>query len=265
MVLIFCLLNVLAIAAYLLGRRLASRGTGACVTATGLCMAIVLLKVLFITHPAVEAAMIQWTGGGAWLGYGYLQRYFQVPVVMLGLGVVIPNLPPRWNRNLIRIMVLTLAAWGVSLTLGLLQGVPGSEKRPDQRHHLQQSTPFTCGPAAGASALSYVGVIETERDLAEMCLTSRAGTTEFCIWRGISLALKGKPYAARVVEGGADDLLQNGRVAIVRLGREHHVVCVRGTGNGVVMHDPLLGDPAYWCADQFRAQYGGVAVVIGGI
>jgi ABC-type bacteriocin/lantibiotic exporter with double-glycine peptidase domain len=95
--------------------------------------------------------------------------------------------------------------------------------------------------------------------MVEACLTCRAGTTEFGEYRGFLE----KGVKARVVEWPAEAFLREGCVAVVRV-KGRHVVCVRGMGSGVVVHDPLLGEPGYWDEREFRERYAGVGVVVKG-
>jgi ABC-type bacteriocin/lantibiotic exporter with double-glycine peptidase domain len=143
--------------------------------------------------------------------------------------------------------------WMVAEPDGSLAGRAGND------HHCAQTTTWSCGPAACVSLLSYLGVDATEGEMARLCRTaSYGGTSLFHIARGLRAKLGGK--GVHIVKGDPDVLRDRGGLAIVSVYRVH-VVAVRFEGDGVVVHDPAKQRPQRMSLADYRAAYGGFAVI----
>jgi hypothetical protein len=130
-------------------------------------------------------------------------------------------------------------------------------------HHYQQTTNYTCAPSACVSALSYVGVQASEREMATLCLTHEVGTTVFNTYRGLSLRLVGTAYRARIVNRSVEDLAEAGVTAVVTELPGYHAIAVHGEGGSVTAQDPKVRRPLSWSIAQLKEHYyGTVAVVI---
>jgi ABC-type bacteriocin/lantibiotic exporter with double-glycine peptidase domain len=106
--------------------------------------------------------------------------------------------------------------------------------------------------------LSYLGVEATEGEMARLCGTAPyGGTSLFHIARGLRAKLEGREV--RIVKGDPEALRERG-LAVVSVYRVH-VVAVRFEGEGVVVHDPAKPGPERMGFVDYRARYGGFAVV----
>ena len=253
---IFLILNLVAAGAFFLGRASGRGGVRPAILGTILVAVLAGLKGLFFLHPACEARWLPYPA------YGYVQNFYLVPALLLALGLVLPRLPRRWNPRGMMLLAAAFFVFGMHVSGGLLRPVQGAKNVPDRRHHVVQSTPQTCAPAACASALSYLGVATSERAMVELCLTTHAGTSDFCIYRGLCLALRDTGYRARVAEATADDLVRPGTLAVISVRSHTHAICVLGTGAGVIVQDPLEGGPEVWSAERLRGHFAGMAVFV---
>ena len=126
--------------------------------------------------------------------------------------------------------------------------------------HCEQSTIYTCAPAACVAALAHCGIRISEREMAALCLTNRNGTDEFNIYRGLTLALVGKPWRVRLREIPAEALAAHDAVAVICL--PGHANAVIGEGGGILLHDPFTAGPTRRTVAEFATIYTGTAVTI---
>lgn len=176
-------------------------------------------------------------------------------------GLAISRLPVRWNRWVVTVVAVLVAAHGAwSNRWVLLPEEHGDARTADLQHHCRQSTMYTCAPASCVIAASYCGIAVSERQMAERCLTSSAGTQVFNIYRGLRLTLPSERFRVAIEAVTAEDLCQPGRLAIVAWVEMAHAICVVGDGDGVVVHDPLVSRPGYWDRARLAERFDGVAV-----
>ena len=88
---------------------------------------------------------------------------------------------------------------------------------------------------------------------------SYGGTSLFHIARGLRAKLPG--HAVHIVDGDPEALRARGRPAIVSVHRIH-VVVVRFEGRDVIVHDPGRPEAERMTFDDYRARFGGFAVVV---
>jgi len=70
----------------------------------------------------------------------------------------------------------------------------------------RQTSGSTCSPAAAATLLRACGIDTTEREMADLCLTSNAGTSMHGLYRGLKLKTAGSGWDVVPITGSADDL-----------------------------------------------------------
>ena len=198
-------------------------------------------------------------------GYIFLQSFWMPLLLMAFFGVAAPQLTVPWNR-----VAVVFLGFGFYAYLGVLgnwwmvsRPLIGDERTPDAAHHLRQSTPYTCAPSAVAIAVSYVGIIASERTMADRCLTvADQGTTRFNTYRGLIISLKNSPWRARMVHATVADLCRSGQVAVIDFPEIRHAITTVGTGDGVTLHDPLQPRPLPLTKTSLDERYGGVATLI---
>jgi len=218
---------------------------------------LVVFKAVLHYEPAWEASLFPW------VGYIYLQEYWLYPVAMLFFGLAVGHLPVLWNRVVVALVALAILSWGARQNLWIaFPETHGAEIRADTQGNIAQSTKYTCGPCACVSALSYLGVSATEREMARLCLTHKTGTTVFNEYRGLVLKLQGTPYTVRIMKLSAKQLMTPGLTATVSIARGFHSVCVHGAGDHAIVHDPYVGQSLKWFEKKLREKYFPPAVVI---
>jgi hypothetical protein len=222
-------------------------------------LGLILAKSLLTWMPVWEASCFPF----GW--YIYLQSYWMPLLMMAFFGIAIPQLAVPWNRAAVTVIVL-----GLYVHLGLIgtwwmvsRPAIGDGRVPDQLHHLQQSTPYTCAPSAAAIAVSYIGHVVSESTMADRCLTvPEGGTTRFNTYRGLILILSQTMWRARMAHASVADLCRNGQIAVIDFPDIRHAITTIGTGEGVVLHDPLLPRPIQLSGEDVADHYGGVAIMI---
>jgi hypothetical protein len=240
---------------WLLARGLAGRRRAAeAVMAVG--GAIILFKAVVKFRPVWEATVFPFPD---YVKYQGFVLYLGVAVFF---GACLAWLAGRRERPLIALLgVVAVAQSGFANTWLLDRAEYGEERFADESHHCRQSTMFTCGPAAGVSALAHCGVRVSERQMAALCLTNKEGTGDFNIYRGLTLALAGTPWRARLCSISAQALAAEGTLAVVSL--EDHAIATVGEGGGrLLVHDPLGVRPERRTARELETFYSGTAVVI---
>jgi hypothetical protein len=211
-------------------------------TALAAASALVLLRLLFKFAPAIELTLFPWTA----FGYAKLWWAFVPFSLILGFGAAtIPR-----NRRSVYIglggFLYVWFAWSHVLMLATnYAALPG---KPDARGLCAQSTPYTCGPAAGVTALHALGIPATEADLAiELRPTPYTGTNEHLLARELDrrLAASCGGRRARLVLL-PDDLRRidvfpvvatRGLTALV----DHWIVLGAREPGGIRVYDPISG------------------------
>jgi hypothetical protein len=240
---------LLAAAAFVAGRRAAS------LKGYVLLLPLLLAKAVLHHRPDWEYALFPWPS------YVFVQSWLFYPLGLGCLGLAAGLLPPGRNRKAVTVLacaVLLLSLWTerwmVAEPDGSLAGRAGLD------HHCAQTTTWSCGPAACVALLSCLGVEATEGEMARLCRTAPyGGTSLFHIARGLRLKVPGREV--RIVKGDPEALRARGGPAIVSVYRVH-VVAVRFEGLDVIVHDPARPAPDRMEFGDYRARYGGFAVVV---
>ena len=247
----------LSLIAFLVGLGIGLKRRRGAVAAYVILLGVLLFKAILNHNPAWEYALFPHRD------YIYFQSYLLYPIALTCLGLAIGLLPRGRNRN--AVVVLTAFCFVVSLWMErwmLIAPDASSQRRAGGDHHCAQSTPYSCGPAACVSLLSYYGIDTTEGVMMALCRTPpNGGTSLFRIWRGLLLRTDANPRQLRIVDGSPEELRRLGVPAIVSDGRLH-VVVARFDEDKVVLHDPARERPRVMSFEQYRRTYDGPAVVI---
>ena len=261
MMLTFLLVNCVGVLAYAVGWGtgvVARRRRGVVHAGASVVLLLLVFKTLLTWQPVWEATVFP----VAW--YVYLQDYWIAAIGLLFFGFVTPQMPVVWNRWVLAVIAGLVFARGIDHTRWILHPEQcGELLSADEHHHRTQTTSYTCAPCACVCALSYVGITATERGMAELCLTrTDDGTTAFNTFRGLLLSLEGTPYRVRFVSTPPETLLAKGVIAVIDWPQLRHAIAVVGTGDAVLVHDPLKDEPVIWSLDELRQRYGGTALLI---
>jgi len=215
----------------------------------------VLLLAVLSDRPACEAALFPF------LDYVKYQGFSLYLGAAVFFGATFARLATRLDRTAIAVLFLTLVLYSGLANRWLLVGeLYGSETFADANLHCQESTIYTCGPAACVAALAHCGVRVTERQMAGLCLTNPTGTGIFNVYRGVTLALQGTAYHAALRDPPVEALLAKGSIAVLCL--PGHAITVVGEGDQVLVHDPSALAPGHWGLELLRKVYTGTAVFL---
>ena len=235
----------------------AARSKRAGAVGTVVFLALLCGKALLHWKPHWEATLFPWPD------YAYLQQFAIYPIVVVFFGLAAARLPVVWNRVVVGAVGVFFLGYGAFENSWIsFPEDHGRDVSADAAHHRQQSTHYTCGPAACVSALAHFGVRKTERQMAELCLTRRGGSRLFNLYRGLQLALPRDRFRVVIVDLTADELREPGRVVVTSNRGGGHAICLVGRGAGVMVHDPLYPAPSTWNPTKLRANYRGPAVLI---
>lgn len=81
-----------------------------------------------------------------------------------------------------------------------------------------QTSPSSCGAATVATILNAHGIVTTENEMAQLCLTSSTGTTTHGMYRGLTLKTRGTPWRVELAACTLDDLKEETRPCIIFVG-----------------------------------------------
>jgi hypothetical protein len=170
--------------------------------------------------------------------------------VPMGLTCAAPYLPYKIERYGVAVMTaMSIYAFGVFPFLGAvmagqkLAAIPASF---DSNGVCFQSTSFTCGPAAAATALHRLGVDVSE---GQMAILSRScpviGTSDYDLMQAVSKAVSSKPIECTYGRWTELPKLSGQEVLLVILQQglwmNHCVAVLKTTDKAVVFADPAEG------------------------
>jgi len=192
-------------------------------------------------------------------------------VIPMGLAAVRPYLPYRAERW--AVVCLTGAAMALFGVIPCVGTAMAATRLADAGSYFdadgvcRQSTSFTCGPAAAATALRRLGVDVSEGRLAALSRSCPfIGTAEYDLYWGIQAATDGR-VTCRHVRGSVLPELADGEVMLVMMPQSrvmnHCVAVVAMTETAVVVADPsegLLMMPREYLEEHWT----GSAIVMGG-
>jgi hypothetical protein len=239
-ILFFAVTTALSAGAFAAGHRLARLGRRGALTGSAVALGLILLKAVLNAQPVWEATLFPHPA------YVFFQDYWLYPAGLLFFGLVVPQLPVRWNRAVVAGLAACLFAWSLwAQHWMLLPPDDTSTQRATPRHFCRQTTAWTCAPASCVALLSHWGIDATEGEMARLCLTSPRGTTLFNVYRGIVLRVRkdggerGR-LRVRMVEL-TPEALRALDVPVVA-GNGYHAVVLRYDGGAPVVIDPMGAD-----------------------
>ena len=251
----YCVLALASLAAFFLGRFIGARGRDAAIAGYFVLVLLLLGKALLNHNPHWEFRLFPWPD------YVFFQSYGVFPLALGCLGLAHGLLPEGRNRRAVALLagfVFLVSLWTERWVVA--EPDTSSPAAAESDHHCRQTTIYSCGPAACVSLLSCWGFDATEGEMMGLCATpAYGGTSLFRICRGLRLKLPER-FDVRIVDGDPDALRELGVPAIVSV-RRVHVVAVNWTDEGAVVLDPAESEPEAITMREFRARFGGPAVV----
>jgi hypothetical protein len=235
----------------------ATRSARAQVVALPVLLALLCVRAVLGHYPALEWRLFPWAG------YAYVQGFTLYPLAVAFFGLAAARLPVRWNRAVIALVGLGVLGHGLYRHAWIAWPESHGDSRvPNATHHVQQSTHYTCGPAACAAALSHCGITVSERDMAAMCLTHSNGTSLFDLYRGLVMALDEQSFAVSIEELPYERLGSDDYLVVCANSGGGHAICMAAHDGHVTVHDPLRKAPQEWQASDLPRDYSTTAIVI---
>jgi len=246
------------LAGALVGRRLAA-DRRRCVWVLGPCVLALVLYALCRWLPAWEVRIFPW----AFYAFWQKQWVYAPGIFVLACGGAM--LPIRWNRFVVWAAAAALLAFSAWTGRWMLRDLcPGSTDRPVRGLVVEQSTGYTCAPAACATLLACWGIAKSEHEMAQLCLcVPEKGTAQFDTYRGLALAAGTSGLKPRIVYAGPKRLGQLVRPFIIGTGA-HAIVVFEVRGDELLVGDPFVRRPVWRQADVTvgKEVWDGVAVLL---
>ena len=125
-----------------------------------------------------------------------------------------------------------------------------------------QSSESSCSAACAATLLKHYGISTTEKEMVDLCLTRKNGTTLLGTYRGLKIKTRNTEYSVKMEKWSLDKLLNTKFPVIIQAelkegakadpryagqwgwtpGVSHAVIFYgRGNGNKVIIADPSVG------------------------
>lgn len=247
--------TVACLAGCLAGWGAGRRGQTASLTALGVAIAFIGLRVLFRFFPECELPLLS---SGL---YATIQPYGLFPFAFLVLGVAFAR-TKRINRlalsaGALALFVLALCRPWAMATFNRSEfiGMPG----PDGV--CLQTQDFTCGAAASATLLTSLGIPSDEAEMAYLCRSAPlTGTDEMDICRGLRRKLSDGRFMVVVERPNVDSLFRHTHPVLVRVRatalRDHWVALLAINDRSAILGDPLQGRVTV-PVDTFLSQWRG--------
>jgi hypothetical protein len=223
-------------------------------------LAVILLKNALSFVPTGEPRLLPWN----W--YPLVERWWHLIPAMAIFGAGITTYRASvWRRDVLLVgaglllLHCTALGWVMSRPSDLRGTV-------DTQGICLQTSGYSCTAASAAMLLHRHGVAATEREMADLSLTSNGGlagggTTESGLMRGLRLKLNGRgmPHIDRP---GYDGLMTPSVVGLQLTPKSSHsIVVVQVTPTEVKVLDPLYG-PGTLRRDVFEREWLGSAIWI---
>ena len=111
---------------------------------------------------------------------------------------------PLWRRALCGLVLVVL---GWCTVLGHSPSPPKISRGRFQDGVCLQTSSVSCGPSCAVTLLHCHGIEASEREMTELCLTNRTGTSLLGLYRGLKLKTRDTRWDVDVVRGGIEELL----------------------------------------------------------
>lgn len=248
---------VLSVEAAIVGALAASRSLKFATALSVPMLALVLLKFAAGHVPAAEARLLPWDWYPFVAAWGYL-----VPAMFLAGAGTWAARGSLVKRDAILVLAGLLlvrtgaTAWESRNDHAELKG------RVDKQGVCEQTSGYSCGPAAAASLLHLHGVEATEREMALLCATRAGlgGTSECGLMRGLRRKLPGRTVRITTCSyrGLPCPCLVSLRLNFLA---SHAVVVTRADAVQVWMIDPANGATTM-TRGEFEKEWTGSAIAV---
>jgi hypothetical protein len=223
----------------------------------GPCVLLLVFYALLRWLPQWEVRLFPWGF------YAFYERQWAFPPGIFVLACGGAMLPVRWNRWFVWAAAAGLLGWSACAGRWMLQPLcPGSRDLPVRGMMVEQSTGYTCAPAACETLLAAWGIDKSEHEMAQLCLcVPDRGTTAFDTYRGIRLAAEGSGLKARFVAPDRGELAH--LVCPFTIGRGGHALVIFAVRGGqFLVGDPLQERPQWRSAVSVLADWDGCAALL---
>jgi len=200
----------------------------------------------------------------------------------LMIGLAWPLIPGLWRKALVIVPMTFLCLYQANWPLTARPPLVGDHWRDGVCY---QTTQASCGPAAAATLLQSYDIPATEKEMAQLCLTTTKGTSMLGLYRGLKLKTRDSAnYDVQPFSGNITDL-QNSGISPILLsvglpsgseninpaytqqwgwipGVSHTVVLFRFLGNDKIeIGDPSTGRET-WSIDDLAVLWRGTGLYL---
>jgi predicted double-glycine peptidase len=183
---------------------------------------------------------------------------------------------PPWRRAAFG-LVLVVLGWYTVLGHSLVQ--PTISRGRFQNGISLQTSSVSCGPCCAVTLLQYHGIEASEREMMELCLTNKSGTSLLGLYRGLKLKTRDTDRDVEIVRCSFEAFLRSETYPLIvsvrlqqerpsastesglapfRLSRAGHTIVIFGISDDgrVEVGDPGCGN-TQWFLEDLRAHWSG--------
>lgn len=175
---------------------------------------VVTAMVYYVLEFWYDARLARWLPTSSLIVVG---NWLPLGAAVLAALVWKQSQGPLWRRSFTAGLLSATAAFG--LIYPLLGRPPECGDQWDINGSCNQTTEYTCSPAAAATLLKLHGIESSEREMAELCLT-RHGTSWPGLYRGLKLKTAGTKWDVEVLSCSATELAKHRGPMILSVGLE---------------------------------------------
>ena len=186
----------------------------------------------------------------SWISTGRFRYVVLSLSVSIGLTVMVPRLPRKWERIVVCILMIVFVTWSSILPFlfpALIKDhLSNLTTRFDKNGICRQTTKYTCGPAAAVTALGKLGLSAKEGEIAILSYTSPvSGTLPAMLCSALQNRYSAEGLICKYQRFDSIDQLKNAGVtlAVVRDAFlvDHCIVVLEVLDNAVAVADPVTG------------------------
>jgi len=186
----------------------------------------------------------------SWITAGRFRYVILSLAVSMGLTVLVPRLPRKWEKVVVCILMIGFVTWSSILPFlvpALIKDrLTSLTTRLDKNGICRQTTNYTCGPAAAVTALGKLGLSADEGEIAILSHTSPfAGTLPALLCSALQNRYSAEGLKCKYRRFDSIEQLKKAGVtlAVVRDAFlvDHCLVVLEVLDNAVTVADPVTG------------------------
>jgi uncharacterized protein len=232
---------IAAVGTFAAGVRIVQRSRKAAAWVLLLLFPLLMARGIFVPFPAAVCSLIPYS----WYAVIHPWWGFYLAFLFFGIGAAYAHTRPL--RSACCASALLLAVTFHLQVIGAarfsLQPFTGTAKAD---RTCEQTTSYSCGPAAAATLCAQMGVDTSEREMALLCRTNTiTGTDRVNAYWGLRRKLARTPWTVKMKHASWDELLSERRPVMVVFSFDiiwdHWLVVLKATRDYVLLADPACG------------------------